>query len=47
MEALGPLKENNWVMAFAALLPAIVLCVYIYIKDRVDSRRSRGEKCFS
>ncbi|MBQ3069625.1 MAG: PrsW family intramembrane metalloprotease, partial [Clostridia bacterium] len=36
MEALGPLKENNWVMAFAALLPAIVLCVYIYIKDRVE-----------
>lgn len=36
IQNLDQLKENNWVLALLALLPAIVLCVYIYIKDRVE-----------
>ena len=31
-----PLAENNWVLAVLALLPALILCVYLYIKDRVE-----------
>ncbi len=27
---------NSWLLVAAALLPAIILCVYIYRKDRVD-----------
>ncbi len=36
MDAVGGLTENNWVLATLALLPAVVLCVYIYRKDRVE-----------
>ncbi len=36
MQSIDQLKTNNWVLAILALLPAIVLCIYIYIKDRVE-----------
>ncbi len=32
----GKMDLNSWLLVAAAILPAIVLCVYIYRKDRVD-----------